>query len=163
MIHYEPEIIDIEDLEGRTALHLACSENNINLVNLITSNDHCNIDKGDSFKRTALHWAAVSGHHQIISILLECGANDAIQDVSGATALHYACSKNHSQCVATFLLRANYSYFPDKEGRYPLMWAVSKGHVQTVRSLLEKGVDTGAVDLQGSTGMNQLLYQSKNI
>lgn len=152
LLEYDPRIISIADLDGKTALHMACAESNINMVMMLTNNNQCDLNTSDLMKQTPLHWAAISGHHHLVHILLDRGASDGIRDVTGATALHLACSKNHSQCVATLLNRPTCSYLPDDYGRYALTWAVSKGHVQTVRVLLAAGVNTRLMDSQNCTG-----------
>ena len=150
------------DLDGRTPLHLACAENNLSLVSYLTSLEECDLDAHDILQRTALHWAAVSGHHHLVSILLEKGASDHVKDGVGATPLHYACSKNHAQCVAALLSRPNASFLMDNERRSALTWAVAKGHVQTVRILLEKGVDCNLKDNQGSTALHIAAHAGQN-
>ena len=44
----------------------------------------------DQMKRSALHWAAVLGHHEFVALLLQHGAKAKLADDTGATALHYA-------------------------------------------------------------------------
>jgi ankyrin repeat protein len=167
LVENDPRVVDVVDLDGRTALHLACGENNFALVMLLTLQSRCIQNAFDVTHRTPLHWAgtiyhsiaikahnclAVSGHHHLVSLLLEHGASDDVRDSIGATPLHYACSKNHSQCVAALLSQPFPSDLPDTMGRHALIWAVTKGHVQTVRILLEKGIRTDAADKHGNTG-----------
>lgn len=44
--------------------------------------------------RTPLHWAAVLGLSEVVSMLMERGARATSVDAVGATALHYAVSKS---------------------------------------------------------------------
>ena len=50
--------------------------------------------------RTPLHWAAVLGLSEVVTLLMERGANPAALDAVGATALHYAVS----HCLIVFSL-----------------------------------------------------------
>lgn len=44
--------------------------------------------------RTALHWAAVLGSTEMVTLLLERGGSPLAPDAVGATPLHYAVSYN---------------------------------------------------------------------
>ena len=52
----------------------------------------CDLDAVDMQFRSPLHWAAVLGLSEIMTLLLNYGANPTIADAVGATALHYAVS-----------------------------------------------------------------------
>ena len=52
----------------------------------------CDLDAVDMQFRSPLHWAAVLGLSEIMTLLLGYGANPTIADAVGATALHYAVS-----------------------------------------------------------------------
>lgn len=52
----------------------------------------------------AIHWAADRGHHSILDILLQNGANvNLIDKDSGQTALHYAISCGHLECIKVLM------------------------------------------------------------
>ena len=50
------------------------------------------LDAVDMQFRSPLHWAAVLGLSEVMTLLLNYGANPTIPDAVGATALHYAVS-----------------------------------------------------------------------
>ena len=52
----------------------------------------CDLDAVDMQFRSPLHWAAVLGLSEIMTLLLNYRANPTIADAVGATALHYAVS-----------------------------------------------------------------------
>jgi hypothetical protein len=55
-----------------------------------------NVDEVDHLGRTALHWAALSGSDEVLSLLLRNGASIDQQDtLDGLTALHYAAFYGH--------------------------------------------------------------------
>ncbi|ETI32872.1 hypothetical protein F443_20395 [Phytophthora nicotianae P1569] len=55
-----------------------------------------NVDEVDHLGRTALHWAALSGSDEVLSLLLRNGASVDQQDtLDGLTALHYAAFYGH--------------------------------------------------------------------
>lgn len=96
LLKADPGMINECDLEQRTTLHQATSENNIPLVELLLSVPGCNLNCQDAARRTPLHYAAVAGYTPLVLLLLSRNADDSLKDFMGATPLHYACSKNHS-------------------------------------------------------------------
>ena len=47
-------------------------------------------DENDIRKRTGIQLAAGHGHHMIVRLLLDNGAQASVEDCKGNTALHYA-------------------------------------------------------------------------
>lgn len=97
--------LELSDSQGRTLLHEACVQGARLVVvrvlgvapRLMTRRDH----KG----HTPLHLAAYQGHADIVSLLLQHGAEvDAVARQQW-TALHYAAQGGHARVVAS-LLRA---------------------------------------------------------
>ena len=61
------------------------------------------MDSQDKFGGTALHWAAYYGHKEIVTLLLENGANVALRRKSGGTAMTMA--RDHAQKEVIELLK----------------------------------------------------------
>ena len=55
------DIINHQDNEGRTALHLAVAEQNEAAVKVLLALDKCKESAQDNMSRSPLHWAAVLG------------------------------------------------------------------------------------------------------
>lgn len=53
----------------------------------------------DKSGRTALHWAAISGHSEIVKLLLEKGANILAETALKTNALHSAVEANRVETV----------------------------------------------------------------
>ena len=60
----------------------------------------CDLSAADLEFRTPLHWAAVLGNSEMVSLLLEGGGSAHSQDSVGATPLHYAVSQRWCVCVS---------------------------------------------------------------
>uniref|UniRef100_A0A061QYB7 Ankyrin repeat and death domain-containing protein 1a n=1 Tax=Tetraselmis sp. GSL018 TaxID=582737 RepID=A0A061QYB7_9CHLO len=62
-----------------------------------------NIDMRDKYERTALHWAAESGHAETCEMLLELGAEPAARESLGRTAIHLAARAGHLSVIESIL------------------------------------------------------------
>nr|KAG5709865.1 hypothetical protein BaRGS_032689 [Batillaria attramentaria] len=153
-----PSVINWQDYEGRTALHLAVADGNQSIVDLLTSVEKCNVSALDNMFRTPLHWAAVLGHSKIVGQLLRSNADSTSSDSNGATPLHYAAQNNFRETVDVFLAWKNNDE-PDLEGRTAFMWAAGKGADNVLRVFFHHSVDVQQEDKTGGTATVQLLLQ----
>ena len=146
---------DRADARGRTALMMAAFNGQDAAVGVLTPK--VDLDKVDSDGNTALINAAGEGHTEVVTQLVESGA-DMNRD-GGETALHAAAEANHSGAVAALLQgRAD----PDKVDRFgntALMNAAERGHETIVSMLLEGGAKA---DLEGSVGQTALMKAAKH-
>eukprot|EP00282_Hemiselmis_andersenii_P043551 CAMPEP_0172065758 /NCGR_PEP_ID=MMETSP1043-20130122/10804_1 /TAXON_ID=464988 /ORGANISM="Hemiselmis andersenii, Strain CCMP441" /LENGTH=129 /DNA_ID=CAMNT_0012725883 /DNA_START=317 /DNA_END=706 /DNA_ORIENTATION=- len=79
--------------------------------------------------RTALHWAAANGRHDVVIALLERGADvHAKCKYVGQTALHFASRWGHGGTVAVLLERGASAGEKDAFGKTPLEMAKAGGH-----------------------------------
>ncbi|XP_058104821.1 E3 ubiquitin-protein ligase XBAT33-like [Magnolia sinica] len=81
-----------------------------------------------------LHFAAAKGHNEIVSLLLENGADVNSRNYCGQTALMHACRYGHWEVVQTLLLfRSNVTRTDYLSGRTALHFAAVNGHVRCIR------------------------------
>nr|GEY84957.1 hypothetical protein [Tanacetum cinerariifolium] len=66
--------LDSKDAEGRTALHMASANGNIDIVNYLISNK-VDVNARNVEDNTPLHWACLNGHIEIVKILIIAGAD----------------------------------------------------------------------------------------
>ncbi|KAM6586977.1 hypothetical protein CsatA_009582 [Cannabis sativa] len=84
-----------------------------------------------------LHFAAAKGHNEIVSLLLENGADVNSRNYCGQTALMQACRYGHWEVVLTLLLfRCNVTRADYLSGRTSLHFAAVNGHVRCIRLLV---------------------------
>jgi ankyrin repeat protein len=82
---------------GRTALIISAIEGNSELAMLFLDNDADISIKDNNYKRTALHFAALYGQHDIVNALVKKGANLNEMDAAGKTPLYYATRYGHEK------------------------------------------------------------------
>ena len=149
-----PSVINWQDYEGCTALHLAVAGGNEAVVSSLISLDSCDVNALDNMFRTPLHWAAVFGYSTIVAMLLSSKADTSSSDSAGATPLHYAAVNNFAETVEVFL---SYPYVKDEadnEGRSAFLWAASSGADDSINSFIQHGVDLMQVDKLATTALH---------
>jgi ankyrin repeat protein len=102
-------------------------------------------------QKTALHFAAVRNHAQILELLLAKGANPDPADSAGETPLFCAAYRGRLESMKLLLAKGAKVDARTSSGWTPLMAAASEGHEQAVRLLLEKGASTTLKNAQGHT------------
>ncbi|WOL12810.1 E3 ubiquitin-protein like [Canna indica] len=83
-----------------------------------------------------LHVAAARGHVEILTMLLENGADVNLRNICGQTPLMEACCTGKWEAVQTLLLfRCNVSKIEHLSGRTALHFAAAGGHIRCIRLL----------------------------
>ncbi|XP_057693320.1 ankyrin repeat domain-containing protein 26-like [Corythoichthys intestinalis] len=133
------------DKENRTALHIACSLGNVELVKYLVKRN-IKIDLCDKHHKSALLMAVEAQHEPCVNILLEHKANLNLADLKGNTPLHIA-SWIPSISTAISLVKHNADInAKNLEGISPLTMAVEKDHINVAEFLLKKGADVNILD-----------------
>ncbi|KAJ6826398.1 putative E3 ubiquitin-protein ligase XBOS33 isoform X1 [Iris pallida] len=106
-----------------------------------------------------LHFASSKGHTEIVSLLLENGANANSRNFCGQTALMLACRRGHWEVVLTLLIfRSSVTTAEYLSGKTALHFAAARGHIRCIRLLAADfvpGTHCGAVGSPESTpGIN---------
>ena len=102
--------------------------------------------------QTPLIAAASTGNHQIMTLLIEAGADVNHVDGHGLTPLMYASHSGHTT-VARMLLDAGATPNPRPRRLGALILAAEGGHDNLVSLLVERGAEKDQVDEQGSTAL----------
>ncbi|XP_033107869.1 inversin-like isoform X2 [Anneissia japonica] len=156
LLEREASVINWQDYEGRTALHLAVADGSETIVQILIDVESSNVSALDNMFRTPLHWAAVLGHTKIVTMLLDHKAPSTSSDANGATPLHYAAQNNFAETVMAFLKHNSTHDDPDLEGRTALMWAAGKGADTVIKTIVEHGPENAihATDKNGATALH---------
>ena len=102
---------------------------------------------------TALMFAAIAGHSQIVKALLDGGANPNQANTDGHTALIAAVVVGHSQIVKILLAGGANRNQANTDGSTALIQAALAGHSQIVKALLDGGANRNQADANGNTAL----------
>eukprot|EP00803_Ostreobium_quekettii_P000797 evm.model.scf_1530.1 EVM.evm.TU.scf_1530.1 scf_1530:29554-39426(+) len=117
--------------------------------------------QGRNEKMTATANAALHGHLEIVSVLVEAGADVNIQGAPiGATPIYLASLEGHADVVDVLIdADANLDVQTLKDGRTPLSSASQNGHAPVVQALVVAGADVGLA-MTGGNGLTPLMLAS---
>ncbi|XP_017485114.1 PREDICTED: L-asparaginase-like [Rhagoletis zephyria] len=122
--------------DHRTALHLACNQGNFAVVNHLLMNG-VSVHIRDHYDRTPLLEAIAGDHHDIIQILINCGAHLTGSSRAIGEQLCAAAARGALLRLKSYQLAGADLAQPDPSGRTALHLAALHGHAELVRFLLD--------------------------
>lgn len=134
-----------------TALHKSAYKGDMIGVEIALDDDNIAVDALGAQKRTALMRAAGANNLNIVTLLLERGANPKQTDGSGRTPLHWAAATGSFSCgeiISSYEIDFNSK---TKSGSAPIHLVAESGSVPFLKLLLEKEVVTDIPDGDGKT------------
>ena len=96
--------INFQDENGNSALHYACDEGNLKIVEILLKTN-CETNLKNNEKKTALHLSSKRGYFDISKKLIENGALLNIFDSENNSPIHYVCIINHVELLKFFLTK----------------------------------------------------------
>ncbi|ALC48613.1 CG6428 [Drosophila busckii] len=128
------------DLSGsnhdyRTALHLACQLGNMEIVRHLLHNG-VSVHIRDRYDRTPLQEAVSTDNHEIIQLLISCGAHLTGSSRAVGEQLCAAASRGSLKRLQSYQLAGADLSLPDPSGRTALHVAALHGFVELVHYLL---------------------------
>ncbi|XP_071102049.1 putative ankyrin repeat protein RF_0381 [Haliotis cracherodii] len=129
----------VADYNGHNVLHVACLGGDVEMVKHVLSKNIVDSNSRDSCGRSPVMLAAVSGHRDVVGVLLEQGGDISLVDDSGNNILHAACLSNDVDIV-TYLLSLQKVDINARnaQGSTPAMLAKEKGYMSLFDSLVSK-------------------------
>jgi ankyrin repeat protein len=153
--------------EGDTPLHIACKKGDTMLEILLDSTIvpiTC-INQKNKDGDTPLHRACTENiAADIITKMIEKGADVGMVNSTGDTPLYIACQKSHANIIPALLDSPNVSEYinlQDKDGDTPLHWACAKNvAADIITKMIEKGADPEIVNINGKTPLHTAFYNN---
>jgi hypothetical protein len=145
--------VNARDGKGRTALHLAVEDGQIEIVEALLE-ARADVNLRAASGATPLMLAAGKGHTAMVSLLLKHGSNQQLVGVAGATPLEMAARHGHLGAVEALLVqevafRNTGRMDPINPFIQPLCVAARYGHEAIVRALLAAGAPAAAFNREG--------------
>lgn len=141
-----------KDESGDTALHAACMNSHIDVVQAILSQGSAlERDSRDFDNATPLMIASGQGCFEIVHKLVRAGSDALAVDRLGWAPVHHAAAGGHALVVSFLVERAGRAgrknaFDRDSSGCSPLWLAVDSGDLETVRVLLLEGADPDEIN-----------------
>lgn len=167
------------DYRKRTPLLFAAAAGNTEAVNTILDLDPSTIEAYDEQGRTALHYAAEQGHHQLLKSFMDKISYDQPQAGTGKTALMIAAERSNYDFINVILKKGADIDAADIFGTTAMHFAAKMGHEDVVIMLAQHGANIVLKDrklrtilhygaMSGQTDMlrgiiNTLGAQGKNV
>jgi ankyrin repeat protein len=151
--------INEKDDQGKTALHYAITQNQLELVQWLL--DHgADKEARDKDGLTPLHWASREGHTPTVALLLAANADVAAKHKNAYTPLHFAADRGHTDVVKILLNAEKVDIeAKDEEGLTPLYQSVINNHTAVSKLLLARNADIAAKDQWGSTPLHRAVLE----
>jgi len=104
--------------------------------------------------QTALMWAAAEGHDDVVTGLIEMGANVNATSKTGFTPIVFAAIKDDVPAIKTLLAAGANPNVALASGAKPMIVALQYRHTAAALALLEGGADINLRDRAGNTALH---------
>ncbi|XP_047043694.1 serine/threonine-protein phosphatase 6 regulatory ankyrin repeat subunit B-like [Lolium rigidum] len=141
------ETVEAVKDHGAGALHLAAGNKQAEVCEYLVEDVRVDVDALDICGRTPLVWAITckDGHVDIVSYLLDHGANPDNVDKTGFTPLHEAAKKGHCEVVELLLSRGAYVDPFSTDNGTPLHVAAKHKQDSVMKILLDHHADCNKI------------------
>ncbi len=135
MIRIEPSVVHWHDDDGLTALMIAATNGNVDLVEVLLD-QQADANVVNKNRSTALMFAAYHGHRRIVDLLIQHGADVNALNVNGSTALMSAAWQGHGAVVVQLMDAYADPDIKDAEGITAAGHAKAQKHPELTQLLL---------------------------
>ena len=164
LLYYRQIFNDSEDLDSRelTMLHRIVLElDSGDLRTYLKTCPRAEIDRGDAYGLTPLHWAVRRGDLKTARLLLQEGADPNINirlsnGTCAASTLHFAARRGNMDCVDSLLKYGANACIRDSLQVTPLiyMFRPLRPNLACAKLLLDAGMEIDAQDYQGASALS---------
>ncbi|KAL7938651.1 hypothetical protein V8C35DRAFT_288776 [Trichoderma chlorosporum] len=141
--------MDVRDADGRTPLFWAFAMGRIDVVKLLISYGAAVDPKDDVQRTTPLLSVSFRDHMDLISLLLENGADVNYTDMTDESPLLSAIYGGNEDVIKLLLDHGADTEYTTIDGTSPLSWALQINSTSLIKLLLENGADAKYVDKRG--------------
>ncbi|XP_058452041.1 L-asparaginase-like [Malaya genurostris] len=145
--------LSAENYDRRAALHVACCEGNFEVVQFLLQNGAA-IHIRDRYDRTPLMDAILNDHHQIIRLLIKCGAHLTGSIRAIGDSLCNAAARNLMTRLESYRIAGADMSQEDSSGRTALHVAAMYGNMEIVKYLIQNYAEIDVVDYLGLTPLD---------
>ncbi|CAF3420324.1 unnamed protein product [Rotaria socialis] len=153
-------IINRQDNEGFSALHLACLNGNAVMVKYLCEQQG-DVKLVDYESHSIFHWVTVCGHIDLFDILVQYQAPIHTCDIYGAFPIHYAsqlCGNKEPVkrlAILNKIIDNNADVdCLDEQKRTPFLWAASANATDALRTLYKAGANPLHADKDSLTALH---------
>jgi len=142
------------DYDGKSCLHIACAEGNVDMVKHLISIG-ASVYVKDRRGRVPLFDAIRNGNKEAMTVLLRSGAHFLPNDSEVLRELCIAASRNDTESLKLWKIANVDLDMSDVDGRTPLHFAVMRGKIDVVRYLVKDvGIHATKEDIFGNTPLS---------
>ncbi|VVA21922.1 PREDICTED: E3 ubiquitin-ligase KEG [Prunus dulcis] len=134
-------LLEAQNADGQTALHLACRRGSAELVDAILEHREANVDVLDKDGDPPLVFALVAGSPECVRALINRGANvrSRLREGFGPSVAHVCAYHGQPDCMRELLMAGADPNAVDEEGESVLHRAVAKKYTDCALVVLENG------------------------
>merc|ERR1712223_728940 len=141
-------------MEGNNVLQTAILKEASDSIKMILrliekSGDHEVLEETNKIGLSALLIAIRTGQHDVVSLLLDSGANPDSRDRDGESAVHVAVREEDYNMLQILLKAGADPNLPSHLGKFPLHLAVEQNLLPLVKLMVDQGVDVEAREQAG--------------
>lgn len=149
LLNKSKDSVDKDSVDGFTPLMVAANNKNIEMVRMIVTAG-ANINKVDSYGRSAFTYAVAKNSMDVAEYLMENGADVTLVDVNDANAFMYASSNNNTDIMSYILKKDVDVNFTDARGWTALMYAAEHNAFEAAQLLIDSGANLYKIGNDGS-------------
>lgn len=134
-------VLEVQNADGQTALHLACRRGSVELVEAILEYSQANVDVLDKDGDPPLVFALAAGSPECVRALIRRHANvrSRLREGLGPSVAHVCAYHGQPDCMRELLLAGADPNAVDDEGESVLHRAVAKKYTDCAKIILENG------------------------
>jgi uncharacterized protein len=136
----DPSLVNSYAEDGFQPLGLACFFGHLDTAEyLVRVGASVNAQSRNGLRAAPIQSAAAGGHHQIVKMLLQHGADPNVREQGGYTPLHAAAQNGDDEMIRVLLFGGADLTIKGRDGKAPIDLAIEAGH-EKATLLLGEGI-----------------------